>query len=80
MGDDLSSTVRKIAPEQGLVAIAVRVNRDGTIASVSVQKSSGNAKLDALGLKIAREAAYNPATANCSPVSGQYVYWFGWMR
>jgi Gram-negative bacterial TonB protein C-terminal len=55
------------------VFVMVTVNRDGSIASTAIVKSAGR-DLDDRTIKFARLSTYKPATVNCKPVLGTYLF------
>lgn len=54
--------------EQGTVTLRVLVTRDGLPGSVTVEKSSGHASLDAAALATVKEWRFVPAQQNGQPV------------
>jgi TonB family protein len=58
----------------GIASIAVRVDARGAVTAATVAQSTGNPGLDAIGVALAREATYTPATVDCKPVAGSYTF------
>lgn len=56
-----------------VVDVVVTVNPDGTVKS-AVERGSWGAGTDYVATKAARESKYIPATANCRPVEGTYIF------
>jgi TonB family protein len=56
------------------VLVEVTVNPDGTLASSTIFRSSGNADVDQAALSEARASTYAPKLVDCKPVSGQYLF------
>jgi hypothetical protein len=56
-----------------VVAVAVTVNPDGTVKS-AVERGSWGEGTDYAVVNAARESNYIPATVNCQPVEGTYVF------
>jgi protein TonB len=54
--------------EQGTVTLRVLVSRDGAPASVSVERSSGHARLDRSALEAVRAWRFVPAREQGEPV------------
>jgi protein TonB len=66
-----------IARQQGAVGttqVKVTLAADGSVASVSVYKSSGNQALDNSAMKAARDTAYTPEIVNCVKTAGSYIF------
>lgn len=53
--------------------VLVTVNRDGTVKGAVVRQSWGIGP-DAAVLAAARSSQYTPATTNCEPVEGTYLF------
>jgi protein TonB len=49
--------------QQGVVLLLVDVSQDGTVLTVSLQRSSGYRRLDEAALRAAKEWKFKPATA-----------------
>lgn len=56
-----------------VVEILVTVNADGTVRSAAVQKTNDYLS-GQTALHEARQSTYIPATLDCEPVSGTYVF------
>lgn len=60
--------------EQLEIHILVTVEPDASVKSVVRQDSSGNRAFDDAAMNSALNSTYAPATANCKPVEGTYLY------
>jgi TonB family protein len=47
-----------------------------TPTKVELVEPSGDAIIDSAAMQVARETAFTPETASCSPVGGRYFYDF----
>ena len=56
-----------------VVEVVVTVNPDGTVKS-AVERGSWGTGADAAALTAARNSKYVPATVNCQPVMGTYIF------
>ena len=67
-----------IAVEQGVTAgesiVEVSLSPRGDLIRATIEKSSGNRWLDDAALRTARTTLFIPATTNCEPVGGTYLY------
>jgi len=67
-----------IADEQGITSgesvVEIGLSPKGDLISATIEKSSGNRWLDAAALRNARNTLFTPATTNCEPVGGTYLY------
>lgn len=61
-----------LGPVEVLVHVTVRA--DGKVVEEHIQKSSNNINLDESALLAGRQSTYAPATVNCRPVDGSYVF------
>jgi hypothetical protein len=50
------------------------VEPDASVKSIARQDSSGNRAFDDAAMSSALNSTYDPATANCKPVEGTYLY------
>jgi protein TonB len=67
----------EIARQQGAVGttqVKVSLSATGSVVSVAVYKSSGNAALDQSALAAARASSYSPEVENCVGVAGSYLF------
>lgn len=63
-----------LAPNIVIAVVEVTVEPDGTIKSAKIWKSSGTPDGDRTALAAARNSTYSPATLNCKPVEGKYLF------
>ena len=66
-----------IAKEQGAVGsveVEVTLDETGAVQGVSVYKSSGSEALDNSALQAAKATSYAPATVDCVPQPGRYLF------
>jgi TonB family protein len=54
--------------------VLVRVAPSGSVQTVSIQQSSGDATVDKAAMEAARTSTYSPATHDCAPVAGKYLF------
>ena len=59
---------------QVMVLVAVNIGPDGTVRSVSIDKSSGNMAVDMAAMNAAKASSYSPKIVNCTPTSGSYLF------
>jgi protein TonB len=57
----------------GTSVIRIDLSERGTVLSTAILQSSGSRALDRAALQTAREAAYQPETQACKPISGSYA-------
>lgn len=57
--------------QQGTVRLRLRVDLDGSVAMVTLERGSGVASLDAAAIEAARRWRFRPATRNGQPVSAE---------
>lgn len=65
----IPSEARRAATE-GTAAVDVNVDAAGRVQTASVRNSTGNPGLDAIAERMARDATYAPATADCKKAAG----------
>jgi TonB family protein len=67
-----------IADEQGVMSgesiVEVSLSSKGDVIRATIEKSSGNRWLDNAALRTTRTTLFIPATTNCEPVGGTYLY------
>ncbi|HTU82575.1 MAG TPA: TonB family protein [Candidatus Acidoferrales bacterium] len=54
--------------------ILVTVGPNGRVVNAKVARSSGFAAIDHAAIVAAEGSTYAPATSNCKPVTGQYLF------
>lgn len=59
---------------QGVVLITVELNADGSVAEVTVYKSSGNSFLDGAALAAAQRSKYRAEIFRCERIPGTYIF------
>ncbi len=69
---DIPEIARQMHAE-GTAIVKVDIDASGRMTKAVIQKSTGNAPLDAAALKAARETGFKAATESCKPVSSVYV-------
>ena len=62
----------------GEIRVLVTIADTGKVVHVAVGKSSGNALLDAAGLKAATESTFYPEIKSCRAISGTYFWSYDW--
>jgi TonB family protein len=60
--------------DSGESIVEVTLSAKGDLVNATIEKSSGNRWLDAAALRNARSTLFIPATTNCEPVGGTYLY------
>jgi protein TonB len=58
---------------QGVVLLAVNVDRAGAVVHAEVTKSSGHDVLDRAAIRAARKWRFRPALDNGRPIAARYV-------
>jgi TonB family protein len=58
----------------GTVYLQIDLTSSGSIANVSVAKSSGNRYLDDAALRAARASTFSPEINDCTAVGGSFLY------
>ena len=79
VSEPFAPSIPAIAAEQhvsGTTAIAVALDRLGSVASSAVLNSSGNRWIDEAALKAARLSRYSAETRGCEAIGGSYVVLF----
>jgi len=73
-----SVEIPTIADEQGVTSgesiVEVSLSANGDLIRATIEKSSGNRWPDDAALRTARMTLFTPATTNCEPVGGTYLY------
>lgn len=68
------ASVRTLHLGARTVLVNVSLDAHGRVQRVAIRHSSGNAALDAAGLKAARTSKYASAAKNCKPIAGTYIF------
>jgi protein TonB len=58
----------------GSVDVEVSLTATGAVTGTSIYKSSGNAALDAAGVRAAQDSTYKPELLDCKPSPGTYLF------
>ncbi|MEO6991484.1 MAG: TonB family protein [Candidatus Baltobacteraceae bacterium] len=66
--------IAKQAGATGTVNVEVTLTAGGSVVSTSVYKSSGNSALDQAAIAAAKQSSFAPATKDCQPVGGSYLF------
>jgi TonB family protein len=60
--------------QTGRVFVRVALNADGSVANVSLYKSSGFTALDQAAMNAAAQTKYLPEVFRCEPIAGAYLF------
>lgn len=71
---ELSDSQIKQAHAPRAALISVSIATDGSVQSVAIAQSSGNATVDKAAMGAAKASSYAPATHNCAAVPGKYLF------
>ena len=67
-------SIARIMDIAGTTYVKVEIAASGAPENISLWKSSGYRVLDREALAATRRASFRPASFNCAPVSGSYLY------
>jgi protein TonB len=76
-GEAVSPDYPEMAKEQGATGVTqvkVTLDENGSVESVSVYKSAGNAALDQAAMTAAKATSYTPEIVNCEKTAGSYIF------
>lgn len=71
---DYPDAARKLHLGPKTVLVRVTIDPTGKLVNASISQSSGNIDIDRAALRAAMQSTYTPATANCKPIQGSYIF------
>ena len=70
---DITATARE-SKADGIAAVQVALDPQGSVTDTTIAQSSGNAALDAVAMQMARDATYSPKYQDCKAVASTYTF------